>query len=69
MISTHNKHTTVKETYTTDRCTHKHNIENHKGKLEPSDFVMTVTGVYGGDATKRQIAEAIRIQHNRVPNF
>ena len=26
-------------------------------------FEMKVTGVFGGDATKRQVAEAVRIQH------
>ena len=30
---------------------------------------MTVTGVYGGDATKRQIAEAIRIQNTPSPQL
>ena len=48
---------------------HKHNIENHEGRLETSDFIMKVTGVYGGDATKRQIAEAVRIQNTPSPQL
>ena len=42
---------------------HKHSVECHDGRLGHSDFTMKVTGVYGGDATKRQVAEAVRIQH------
>ena len=32
-------------------------------------FKMKITGVYGGDATKRQVAEAVRIQHGQGPNI
>ena len=42
---------------------HIHSVECHDGELGHSDFTMRVTGVYGGDATKRQVAEAVRIQH------
>ena len=42
---------------------HIHSVECHDGELGQSDFTMRVTGVYGGDATKRQVAEAVRIQH------
>ena len=28
-------------------------------------YEMKVTGVFGGDATKRQVAEAVRIQHSK----
>ena len=31
--------------------------------MEVRDFEMKVTGVYGGDAMKRQVAEAVTIQH------
>ena len=31
--------------------------------MQVGDFVMKVTGVYGGDATKRQVPEAVNIQH------
>ena len=48
---------------------HKHSVDSHGGSLEPKDFVMRVTGVYGGDATKRQVAEAIRIQHAQGPKL
>ena len=30
---------------------------------------MTVTGVFGGDATKRQVAEATMIQHAQGPGL
>ena len=29
------------------------------------NYEMKVTGVFGGDATKRQVAEAVHIQHAR----
>ena len=38
-----------------------HNIENHSG-APPPGFVMKVTGVFGGDATKRQERESVLIQ-------
>ena len=41
-----------------------HGEERH-GRAELEDFEMKVTGVYGGDATKRQVAEAINIQHTQ----
>ena len=46
-----------------DSVFHKHSVECHDGRLGHSDFTMRVTGVYGGDATKRQVAEAVMIQH------
>ena len=48
---------------------HKHNVDSHDGNLQPSDYIMTVTGVYGGDATKRHVAEAIIIQHTQGPQL
>ena len=48
---------------------HKHSVENHNGTLTPADFIMTITGIYGGDATKRQVAEAVRIQHAQGPQL
>ena len=39
-----------------------HIQERHGGEGDRDDFYMTVTGLYGNDATKRQIAEAIKIQ-------
>ena len=41
-----------------------HGEEKH-GRVRLEDYVMKVTGMYGEDATKRQIAEAITIQHNQ----
>ena len=32
-------------------------------RVQVRDFEMKVTGVYGGNATKRQVAEAVNIQH------
>ena len=48
---------------------HKHNIENHEGNLTSTDFVMVVTGTFGGDATKRQIAEATKIRYAQGPSL
>merc|ERR1712102_273713 len=39
---------------------HLHNVEQHDGG-NPG-FSMKVTGVFGGDATKRQVREAVVIQ-------
>ena len=39
---------------------HLHNIEQHDGSTPR--FSMKVTGVFGGDATKRQVREAVVIQ-------
>ena len=41
-----------------------HSEEKH-GRVRLEDYVMKVTGMYGEDATKRQIAEAVTIQHNQ----
>ena len=37
--------------------------EERHGRARLEDYEMKITGVYGGDATKRQVAEAINIQH------
>ena len=39
-----------------------HSEERH-GRARLEDYEMKIIGVYGGDATKRQVAEAINIQH------
>ena len=41
---------------------HVHGVEEHRGRVQVRDFEIKVTGVYGGDATKRQVAEAVVIQ-------
>ena len=46
-----------------DSVFHLHNIEKHNGSGRVSDYEMKVTKVYSGDATKRQVSEAIQIQH------
>ena len=38
-------------------------MEEHGGSVQVRDFEMKMTGVYGGDATKRQVADAVTIQH------
>ena len=40
-----------------DSVFHVHGVEEHGGRVQVRDFEMKVTGVYGGDATKRQVAE------------
>ena len=40
-----------------------HNTEKHEGRNRDG-VEMKITGVYGGDATKRQVTEAVQIQHN-----
>ena len=40
---------------------HLHNIEKHND-TPPPGFEMKVTGVFGGDATKRQVRESVLIQ-------
>ena len=45
---------------------HVHDMERHGGVSEgAAGYEMKVTGVFGGDATKRQVAEAVHIQHAR----
>ena len=44
---------------------HVHGVEEHGGSIDVRDFEMKVTGVYGNDATKRQVAEAVQIHHAR----
>ena len=46
-----------------DSVFHVHGVEEHGGRVQVKDYEMKVTGVYGGDATKRQVAEAVTIQH------
>ena len=41
-----------------------HSEERH-GTVRVEDFEMKITGIYQGDATKRQVAEAIKIQHTQ----
>ena len=40
---------------------HLHNIEKHRD-VPPPGFEMKVTGVFSGDATKRQVRESVLIQ-------
>ena len=42
---------------------HMHNEEKHNGSGSVSDYEMKVTRVYSGDATKRQVSEAVQIRH------
>ena len=44
---------------------HMHNVEKHGDTGGVSDYEMRVTKVYSGDATKRQVSEAVQIQHAR----
>ena len=39
---------------------HLHNLERHGGRAP--GFEMKVTGVFGGDALKRQVRESVMIQ-------
>ena len=50
-----------------DSLFHKHNVDSHVWNLQPSDYTMKVTGMYRGDAIKRQVAEAVIIQHIIIP--
>ena len=40
-----------------------HSEERHGERAKLEDYEMKITGMYGGDATKRQVVEAIKIQH------
>ena len=42
---------------------HMHSIKKHNGSGRVAHYEMKVTKVYSGDATKRQVSEAIQIQH------
>ena len=44
---------------------HIHNVEKHGGDGSVADYQMKVTKVFGGDATKRQVSEAVQIQHSQ----
>ena len=41
---------------------HHHTETIHSDAPTPPEFTMTVTDVYRGDATKRQVAEALKIE-------
>ena len=47
---------------------HLHNIEKHDPTSAPG-FEMRVTGVFGGDATKRQVRESVLIQKMEEENL
>ena len=47
---------------------HLHNIEKHDSTPAPG-FEMRVTGVFGGDATKRQVRESVLIQKMEEENL
>ena len=47
---------------------HLHNIEKHEPTSAPG-FEMRVTGVFGGDATKRQVRESVLIQKMEEENL
>ena len=40
---------------------HVHSVEEHRGNVQVRDIEMKV--IYGGDAMKRQVAEAVTIEH------
>ena len=42
-----------------------HNVEKHNNENAPG-FEMKVTGVFGGDATKRQVQESVLIQQTKT---
>ena len=42
---------------------HVHGVEEHRGNVQAREFEMKVTRIYGGDATKRQVTDAVTIQH------
>ena len=42
---------------------HIHTIDNP----DPPTYSMKVTDIYGGDATKRQVAEALKIERTPAP--
>ena len=44
---------------------HAHDVEKHNSDSDIVNYEMKVTKVFGGDATKRQISEAIQIQHTQ----
>ena len=46
-----------------------HSEERHGERAKLEDYEMKITGMYGGDATKRQVAEAIKIQHTQGPEL
>ena len=54
------EHRTDLEKKTENSPLHIHNMEKHNG--ETPGFKMKVTGVFGGDATKRQVRESVLIQ-------
>ena len=39
--------------------------EKRHGRVRVEDFEVKITGMYQDDATKRQVAEAINIQHTQ----
>ena len=46
---------------------HSHTVDKHANNPDPPIYSMRVTDVYGGDATKRQVAKALKIERTPAP--
>ena len=46
---------------------HRHTIDKHADDPNPPKYSMKVTDIYGGDKTKRQVAEALKIERTPAP--
>ena len=51
-----------------DSVLHNHTISRHSDTPTVPKYIMRVTDVYGGDATKRQVAEAVKIESTPTVN-
>ena len=60
----HNPQTTHRDGKPVPKSTLKHHVDTvHASDSTPPAFKMRVTGVYGGDATKRLVTESVKIKH------
>ena len=60
----HNPQNTHRDGKPVPKSTLKHHVDTvHATDSTPPAFKMRVTGVYGGDATKRLVSEAVKIKN------
>ena len=60
----HNPQPTCRDGKPVPKPTLKHHVDTmHAADSTPPAFKMRVTGVYGGDATKRLVSEAVKIKY------
>ena len=57
------EHNSLLDSKSKNSVLHTHTVTKHTNTPTPPEYTMRVTGVYRGDATKRQVAEALKIEN------